>query len=231
MESQTEAVHVEPGSGILVRYEPGRGRRQMIGLVIMMAIMLGVLVFGAWVILTFLRELTGAALVICLSVGGFLELLGLLCCISGIVGLRRIDRQRRQTEPLLTIDHQGISGLTRQGAHGADARPMIAWSEVVAIHVRTVGQQVRPVPGPAALDADARVRQETRRVLDRGARQWFSLRDGKRRILVDLADDDRAGIDLTFPLSPEPFARLTREVETFVSEHHGAIPIDGDVGS
>lgn len=107
---------------------------------------------------------------------------------------------------------------------------MIAWRDVAAIRFLGVGQQVRQVRGVAALDADARVRQQTTRVFDRAGRQWFAMRDGKRRILVDLADDDHAGIDLTFPLSSEPFARLTREVETFVTARDESIPIDGVIG-
>lgn len=225
--SETDPVHVEPGNSIVVHYDRERGRRQIAGTRLAMAVLLALVVVGVWVILAGLAQFSGPERIIALVIGAFFMIVGLFAVSRGIVGLLRIQRLCRGEEPLIVVDRRGISGVTHLGGHGADARGVIAWHDVVAIHVRTAGPPVRRGEALAGIELNARLRQETHQALDRTAQGRFGLQDGKRRILVDLADSARATIDLSLPLTPESFAHLTRELAAFVSDRPESIPIDG----
>lgn len=225
--SDTEPVHVEPGSSIVVHYDRERERRQISGMRLAAAILLATAAVGVWAIFAGIAQFSWPERIIPLIIGAFFIIVGTFSVSRGIVQMLRIQRLCRRDEPLIAVDQRGIRGITHLGGVGADNSGVIPWQDILGIHVQTTGPPVRRREAFADIELNARLRRETQRALDHTAQTRFGLQDGKRRIILDLAQQRRATLDLSFPLTPASFAQLTREVAEFVRHRNLSIPVDG----
>ncbi len=221
---------------LTVRYEPGRATRQLIGFGAATLIMIGLAALGVWMIVASFLQMEAAGIFIGVAFGIFFILVALASLVSCAEVLTRIIRWSRQTAPLLSIDSVGITGLVLVGSSGAgnsgagNSDHPIAWSDIRSIRLEGRAPRSRRSSGLANLDSGHQLGLVTKKGLDRTAGLRLGMRDGTRRMLVELTDGGNAHLNLTLPVGPETFTGLAPQIAEYVSVHNPRILLSDGAG-
>lgn len=213
---------------VTVRYDRGRAPRQLIGFGVATILMIGLLVFGVWMVIASLAQMELAGKIIGCGFGVPFALIALAALVSAAEVLTRIVRWSRQGEPLVIVDEQGVGGLGVVGGSGFAPQP-ISWAEISGLRLESTGARARGRGGLASLDADHRLREGVKSGLDRTAGTGLGMRDGRRSIELDLLDGRTAHRDLTLPLGPTSFARVAAEIADLARAHGVEVVMRGDL--
>ncbi|PRB43409.1 hypothetical protein CQ020_08045 [Arthrobacter sp. MYb23] len=222
-----------PGTppALTVRYDPGRATRQLIGFGAATLIMIGLAALGVWMIVASFLQMEAAGIFIGVAFGIFFILVALASLVSCAEVLTRIIRWSRQTAPLLSIDSVGITGLVLVGSRGAgNSDDPIAWGDIRSIRLEGRAPQARRSSGLANLDSGHQLGLVTKKGLDRTAGLRLGMRDGTRRILVELTDGRNAHLNLTLPVSPETFTGIAPQIAEYVRVHNPGILLSDGAG-
>ena len=226
----TNAVPPATPQALTVQYDPGRASRQLIGFGAATLIMIGLAALGVWMVMASFMQMEAAGIFIGVAFGIFFILVALASLVSCAEILTRIIRWSRQTGPLLSLDAVGINGLVLVGGREAgDSDGRIAWSDITSIRLKARAPRQRRSNGLANLDIGHRVGRVTKQGLDRTAGLRLGMRDGTRRIIVELNDGRNSHLNLTLPIGPETFTWLTAQIADYVRVHNPRILLQGAI--
>jgi hypothetical protein len=227
MSDRSGEHHVDDSARVVIRYESGRAARQLVGFGVAALIMIALAALGIVMIVASLRQMELAGKVIGCGFGIFFVLVALVSLVSSAEVLTRIVRWSRQSEPLVSIDDEGVDGLfVVDGAVGA-GQPHLTWSEISSMRLDSHLPRARRTNALAQLDAEHLARQAVRRGLDRSAGVKLGMRDGRRSIGLELLDGRTAHRDLTLPLGPESFGAVVPRVFDLASTHGLDVELHG----
>lgn len=198
-------------SALIVRYDPGRAARQLIGFGGAALLMLGVGALGVVSIVASLAQWQGAGTIIGVGIGIFFTILSLITLVSSAEIFTRIIRSSRQPHPLLSLDANGITGLVGEGVDGC-----LPWSAITSLAIDGQAPRARRSSDFAKLDPGHRIGQATKRRLDSAAGLGLGMRDGKRWLRVQLVNGRSGLIDLTLEVGPASYARLAPLIADYV---------------
>lgn len=189
--------------------------------------MIGLAALGIWMIIAGLKA-EAAGILISVGFGIFFILVSLVSLVSCAEVLTSIIRLSRQTGPLLSLDVAGITGLVLVGRRSADeSESPIAWSNIASIRLEGSAPGARGSSGLANLSIDHILRLTTKKGLDRTAGSGLGMRDGTRRILVELTDGRHGNLSLTLPIGPGTFSRLAPQIASHARVYNPRILLHG----